>query len=159
VGVSQVDLQRLRRCVELARTALDNGHGPFGAILVDAKGRTVYEDHNRITDDDQTLHAEMGIVRWAVANLAPVHRVRATVYTSCEQCPMCAAAHAWAGLGRIVYATSCAQLAQWLTEWHAPTPPVAMLPVTAVAPRAVTDGPAPELEAEMKFLYEARYRR
>jgi len=159
VGVSQVDLERLRRCVELARTALDNGHGPFGAILVNAKGRTVYEDHNRITEDDQTLHAEMGIVRWAVANLAPVHRIRATVYTSCEQCPMCAAAHAWAPLGRIVYATSCAQLTQWLTEWHAPTPPVAMLPVTAVAPRAVADGPAPELEAEMKSLYEARYRR
>ena len=159
MGVSQVDLERLRRCVELARTALDNGHGPFGAILVDAKRRTVYEDHNRITEDDQTLHAEMGIVRWAVANLAPVHRIRATVYTSCEQCPMCAAAHAWAGLGRTVYATSCAQLTQWLTEWHAPTPPVAMLPVTAVAPRAVADGPAPELEAEMKSLYEARYRR
>ena len=157
--MSQVDLERLRRCVELARTALDNGHGPFAAFLVDAKGRTVYEDHNRITDDDQTLHAEMGIVRWAVANLAPVHRIRAIVYTSCEQCPMCAAAHAWAGLGRIVYATSCAQLTQWLTEWHAPTPPVAMLPVTAVAPRVVADGPAPELEAEMKSLYEARYRR
>jgi tRNA(Arg) A34 adenosine deaminase TadA len=159
VDLSQVDLQRLRRCVELAQTAFDNGHAPFGAILVDAKGRTVYEDHNRITDDDHTLHAEMGIVRWAVANLAPVHRIRATVYTSCEQCPMCAAAHAWAGLGRIVYATSCAQLTQWLTEWQAPTPPVAMLPITTVVPRAVADGPAPELEAEMKSLYEARYRR
>ena len=31
--LSQVDLQRLHRCVDLARTALDNGHGPFGAIL------------------------------------------------------------------------------------------------------------------------------
>jgi tRNA(Arg) A34 adenosine deaminase TadA len=72
---------------------------------------------------------------------------------------MCAAAHAWAGLGRIVYATSCAQLTQWLTEWQVPTPPVAMLPVNTVAPRAVADGPAPELEAEMKSLYEARYRR
>ena len=157
--VSQVDLQHLRRCVELARTALDNGHGPFGAILVGADGRTRYEDHNRVTDDDQTLHAELGVVRWAVANLAPVHRIRATVYTSCEQCPMCAAAHAWAGLGRIAYATSCAQLTQWLNEWQLPTPPVAMLPITTVAPRAVADGPAPELEEEMKSLYEARYRR
>jgi tRNA(Arg) A34 adenosine deaminase TadA len=158
VGVSQLDLQRLRRCVELARTALDNGYGPFGAILVGAKGRTLYEDHNRITDDDRTLHAEMGIARWAVANLAPVHRIRATVYTSCEHCPMCAATHAWAGLGRIVYATSSARLAEWLTEWHAPTLPVAMLPVNTVVPRAVVDGPAPELEEEMKALYEARYR-
>jgi len=158
VGLSEVDLQRLRRCVELAHTAADNGHAPFGAILVDAKGRTVYEDHNRVTDDDQTSHAEMGIIKWAVANLAPVHRIRATVYTSCEQCPMCAAAHAWAGLGRIVYATSNAQLTQWMTEWQVPTP-VAMLPITTVAPRAVADGPAPELEAELKSLYEARYRR
>ncbi|HEY2448582.1 MAG TPA: nucleoside deaminase [Mycobacterium sp.] len=157
--VSQVDLQHLRRCVELARTALDNGHGPFGAILVGADGQTRYEDHNRVTDDDQTLHAELGVVRWAVANLAPVHRIRATVYTSCEQCPMCAAAHAWAGLGRIVYATSCAQLTEWLTEWRAPTPPVAMLPISTVAPRAVVDGPAAELEEEMKSLYAARYRR
>jgi tRNA(Arg) A34 adenosine deaminase TadA len=72
---------------------------------------------------------------------------------------MCAAAHAWAGLGRIVYATSNAQLTQWLTEWRLPTPPVAMLPITTVTPRAVADGPAPELEAEMKSLYEDRYRR
>jgi tRNA(Arg) A34 adenosine deaminase TadA len=159
VVVSQVDVERLRRCVELAGIALDKGHAPFGALLVGANGQTLYEDHNRTTDDDQTLHAELGVVRWAVANLAPVHRIRATVYTSCEQCPMCAAAHAWAGLGRIVYATSCAQLTEWLAEWRAPTPPVAMLAVNAVAPGAVVDGPAPELEEKMKVLYAARYQR
>jgi tRNA(Arg) A34 adenosine deaminase TadA len=71
---------------------------------------------------------------------------------------MCAAAHAWAGLGRIGYATSSAQLIQWMTEWHARIPPVAMLPITAIAPKAVVDGPAPELEEEMKSLYEAKYR-
>jgi tRNA(Arg) A34 adenosine deaminase TadA len=154
-----VDLQQLRRCVELARTALKAGHSPFGAILVGANGQTLYEDHNRVTDADQTLHAEMGVIRWAVANLAPVQRIRVTVYTSCEPCPMCAATHAWAGLGRIVYATSNVQLTDWLTEWDALAPPVVMLPVRAVAPRAVVDGPAPELEEEMKALYEIRYRR
>ena len=157
--VSHADLEHLRRCVQLARDALEGGHAPFGALLVGANGQTLHEHYNRTTDDDETLHAEMGIVRWAVANMAPVQRIRATVYTSCEQCPMCAAAHAWAGLGRIVYATSCAQLTDWMTEWQAPTPPVAMLPVRMVAPRAVVDGPAPELEDEMRTLYEARYRR
>jgi tRNA(Arg) A34 adenosine deaminase TadA len=159
VVVSQVDLERLRRCVELARIALDKGHAPFGAMLVGGDGETLYEDHNRTTDDDQTLHAELGVIRWAVANLAPIHRIPATVYTSCEQCPMCAAAHAWAGLGRIVYATSCAQLTDWLAEWRTPTPPVAMLAVKTIAPRAVVDGPAPELEEKMKVLYAARYQR
>jgi tRNA(Arg) A34 adenosine deaminase TadA len=159
VVVTPVDLQHLRRAVELARVALEGGYSPFGAILVGPKGQILYEDHNRVTDGDQTLHAEMAIIRWAIANLAPVHRIRATVYTSCEQCPMCAGAHAWAGLGRVVYATSCAQFAGWLAEWRVPAPPVAMLPISAVAPRTVADGPAPELEEEMKSLYEARYRR
>jgi tRNA(Arg) A34 adenosine deaminase TadA len=128
-------------------------------MLVGANGQTLYEDHNRVTDDDQTLHAELGVIRWAVANLAPVQRIRATLYTSCEHCPMCAATHAWAGLGRIVYATSNVQLTDWLIEWDVPAPPVAMLPVRSVAPRAVVDGPAPELEEEIKALYEVRYRR
>src|SRR3712207_7274778 len=38
----------------------------------------------------------------------------ATVYTSGEHCPLCAAAHAWVGLGRIVYASSSVQLTAWL---------------------------------------------
>ncbi|WP_292989357.1 nucleoside deaminase [Mycobacterium sp.] len=157
--VTDVDLAHLRRCVELARTALEAGHGPFGAVLVGGGGRVLREDHNRVTEHDQTLHAETGVIRWAVANLAPVQRIRTTLYTSCEHCPMCAATHAWAGLGRIVYATSNAQLTGWLTEWRTMTPPVAMLPIATVVPRAVFDGPAPELEEEMKALYEARFRR
>ena len=128
-------------------------------MLVGANGQALYEDHNRVTDDDQTLHAEIGVIRWAVANLAPVQRIRTALYTSCEHCPMCAATHAWAGLGRIVYATSNVQLTDWLIDWDVPAPPVVMLSVRAVAPRAVIDGPAPELEEEMKALYEARYRR
>lgn len=71
----------------------------------------------------------------------------------------CAAAHAWVGLGRIVYATSAAQLNNWLAEWRAPTPPVAPLPITTVAPKAVVDGPAPALEEELKSLYAAKYQR
>ena len=128
-------------------------------MLVGADGQTLYEDHNRVTDDDQTLHAELGVIRWAVANLAPVQRIRTTLYTSCEPCPMCAATHAWAGLGRIAYATSNVQLTDWLTEWDVPAPPVVMLPVHTVAPGAVIAGPAPELEEEIKALYEVRYRR
>jgi tRNA(Arg) A34 adenosine deaminase TadA len=154
-----VDLRHLRRCSELAGIALKAGHGPFGAVLVGADGQTLYEDHNRVTDEDQTLQAELGVIRWAIANLAPVQRIRTTLYTSCEHCPMCAATHAWAGMGRIVYATSNVQLTDWLISWDVPAPPVVMLPVRAVVPRAVIDGPALELEEEIKALYEVRYRR
>lgn len=154
----EADFEHLRRCVELARAALEGGSAPFGAVLVGADGRILYEDRNRTTDNDLTQHPEFAIARWATANLRPVQRVRTMVYTSCEHCPMCAAAHAWAGLGRIVYATSGAQLWQWLADWDVPIPPVAPLPITTVVPRAVVDGPVPEFEDELKSLYEARFK-
>lgn len=158
VALSDLDVERLARCVELARVALDDGDEPFGSILVDADGNTLFEDRNRVKDGDATAHPELAIARWAVGNIAPVRRIRATVYTSGEHCPMCAAAHAWVGLGRIVYATSSQQLSRWLEEWGAPPAPVAPVPITTVAPRVVTDGPAPQFEDEMKSLYEARFR-
>jgi tRNA(Arg) A34 adenosine deaminase TadA len=158
VAISDDDLERLRRCVDLARVALDDGDEPFGSILVDGDGAILFEDRNRVKDGDATRHPEFAIARWAVDNLTPDDRARATVYTSGEHCPMCAAGHAWVGLGRIVYATSSAQLCQWLAEWGAPPSPVAALPITTVAPGLLVDGPAPELADTMKALYEAKFR-
>ncbi len=152
------DLTRLRRCVELAQTALEGGDEPFGSILVGADGRTVFEDHNRVAGGDATRHPEFAIARWAAEHLSAAERAEATVYTSGEHCAMCAAAHAWVGLGRIVYATSSAQLTQWLTEWGAPLPPVAPVPITMIAPGLVADGPAPALAHTMKALYEKKFR-
>ena len=158
MAIDDDDLERLRRCVELAREALDNGDEPFGSILVDDAGRVLFEDRNRVKDGDHTRHPEFAITQWAVANLAPDKRAAATVYTSGEHCPMCAAAHAWVGLGRIVYATSSQQLTRWLTEWGSSPPPVAPLPITTIAPRVDVDGPALEYADEMKALYETKFR-
>jgi tRNA(Arg) A34 adenosine deaminase TadA len=158
VAISDDDLARLGRCVELAREALDDGDEPFGSILVNEEGRTLFEDRNRVKDGDHTRHPEFAIARWAVDHLTPAERARTTVYTSGEHCPMCAAAHAWVGLGRIVCAASSAQLTQWLADWGSPAPPVAPLPITTVAPRVVVDGPAAELSDAMKALYEVKFR-
>jgi tRNA(Arg) A34 adenosine deaminase TadA len=158
VAISDDDLERLRRCVELARVALDDGDEPFGSILVDGDGATLYEDRNRVKDGDHTRHPEFAIARWAVDNLTPDDRARATVYTSGEHCPMCAAAHAWVGLGRIVYAASTAQLVSWQQVWGVATSPVAPLPISTIAPGVQIDGPAPDLAEEMKARYETAFR-
>ena len=158
MALSDDDLDRLGRCVELARTALEAGDEPFGSILVSADGETLFEDRNRVKDGDATRHPEFAIARWAVANMTPDERVAATVYTSGEHCPMCAAGHAWVGLGRIVYATSSAQLSQWRAGWGAPPSPVASLPINTVAPGIAVDGPAPKLADAMRSLYEAKFR-
>lgn len=85
--------------------------------------------------------------------MTPEERHRATVYTSGEHCPMCAAAHGWVGLGRIVYVASSAQLSAWLSELGVPAPPVATLPVSDVAPNVVVEGPVPSLVEEIRALH------
>ena len=128
------DRRHLRRCVDLAAEALAAGDEPFGSVLVDADGVERFADRNRVAGGDHTRHPEFEIARWAANHLSPQERARATVYTSGEHCPMCAAAHAWVGLGRIVYASSTAQLSAWQREWGRQPGPVAPLPITTIAP-------------------------
>lgn len=151
--LSVTDRHFLAQCVELAREALDAGDEPFGSLLVDAEGAVRLADRNRVAGGDHTRHPEFEIARWAAAHLTPAERAAATVYTSGEHCPMCAAAHAWVGLGRIAYATSSEQLTSWHREWGVPAGPVAPLPISAVAPTVPTAGPDPALSKQVRTLH------
>jgi tRNA(Arg) A34 adenosine deaminase TadA len=156
--VDDMDRQHLRRCIELARAALVAGDEPFGSLLVDADGQVRFEDHNHVAGGDGTQHPEFAIARWAAEHLSPEQRAAATVYTSGEHCPMCSAAHAWVGLGRIVYASSSAQTSSWLAELGVPPAPVRPLPITEVARDVVVDGPVPGLDDEVHELHRRYYR-
>ncbi|MDN3024272.1 nucleoside deaminase [Streptomyces sp. S.PB5] len=151
--VKDSELPYLRRCVELAAEALEAGDEPFGSVLVGAGGEVLAEDHNRVASGDRTRHPEFELARWSAAHLTPGERAAATVYTSGEHCPMCAAAHAWVGLGRIVYVASSGQLAEWLGELGVPAPPLRTLSVHEVAPGVIVDGPVPELAEEVHALH------
>lgn len=151
--ISEKDLEYLKRCVDLAETAVNKGDAPFGSILVSKEGEVLFEDHNRISDGDSTQHPEFAIARWSAEHLSPEDRAEATVYTSGEHCPMCAAAHAWVGLGRIVYASSSEQLQVWQKELGIDPSPVMNLSVEEVIRDAVVDGPAPELAERIKSLH------
>ncbi|MEU8357808.1 nucleoside deaminase [Nonomuraea sp. NPDC048882] len=151
--IEQSELPHLRRCVELATRALELGDEPFGSVLVSGDGAALAEDHNRVATGDRTRHPEFALARWAAEHLTPEQRAEATVYTSGEHCPMCAAAHAWVGLGRIVYVASSAQLDGWLRELGVPAAPVRSLPVNEIAPGVVVEGPVPELTEEVHELH------
>ena len=152
--VTEADLPHLRRCVELAAEAVEAGDFPFGSVLVNASGTVLAEDRNReVTLGDPTRHPEFALARWAAANMAPADRAGATVYTSGEHCPMCAAAHAWVGLGRIVYASSSEQMVGWLAELGAGPAPVLPLAIREVAPGLVVAGPVPELAERVRELH------
>ncbi|MDN5895133.1 MAG: nucleoside deaminase [Nocardioides sp.] len=153
MAIGSDDLRHLERCVELAEQAVTVGDEPFGSLLVAADGRVLMEDHNHVSDGDGTRHPELAIALWAAANVPVAQRRSMTVYTSGEHCAMCAAAHGWAGLGRIVFASSTPQLLQWLSELGVPEAPVAALRITEVVPGAQVDGPAPELADRVRALH------
>lgn|SRR5690625_3100601 len=151
--ISETDLKYLRRCVELAKIALEKGDEPFGSVLVSQDGEVLFEDHNHVAGGDHTQHPEFNIARWAANNMTPEERAKATVYTSGEHCPMCAAAHGWVGLGRIVYASSSAQLVEWMKEFGIGPSRVRNLPIEEVIRDAQVAGPVPELAEEIKELH------
>lgn len=150
--ITDTDVAHLRTAVDLAARALAAGHSPFGSVLVSAAGEMLFADHNRDGAGALTRHPELAIAQWSEENLSREQRAAATVYTSGEHCPMCAGAHAWAGLGRIVYASSAAQLSAWVQEFQAPAAPTAPVPVREIAPGLSVEGPVAEFTAELKEL-------
>ncbi|WP_339882135.1 nucleoside deaminase [Vreelandella maris] len=151
------ELTYLRRAIELAEEALEAGDEPFGSVLVSAEGDVLAEDRNRIAGGDSTQHPEFALARWAAQHMTPEARAAATVYTSGEHCPMCAAAHGWVGLGRIVYASSSEQLSSWLADLGVGPPPVATLPIQQVVPGLKVEGPIPELDESVHALHQRRH--
>lgn len=165
--ITEKDLKHLRLAVDLAREALDAGDAPFGTVLVDADGNVLQTDRNRTVSGselsdgkpDPTLHPEFTLARWAQLNLSAEARAKATIYTSGEHCAMCAAAHAYCGLGKIFYVSSSVQLGAWMTEAGIDTNsrPIAPLSINEAAPRIPVEGPVPGLDAEVKKLHEKKW--
>lgn len=157
VSAMQLDERSfLIRAVDLAEAAVEAGDEPFGSVLVSPDGEVLFEDHNHVAGGDHTQHPEFNIARWAAQNLSPEVRAECVVYTSGEHCPMCAAAHGWVGLGRIVYAASSEQLMQWLPELGLRPGPVAPLPINAVVPDVPVEGPDEELSQRVFELHRRR---
>ncbi|SDT97379.1 nucleoside deaminase [Halopseudomonas salegens] len=100
------DSDYLRRCVELALQSVEAGGGPFAALLVQ-DGRIIAESCNEVVQTlDPTAHAEVQAIRKASQALQQPHFPDATLYSSCEPCPMCLAAIHWAHIPRIRFAAS-----------------------------------------------------
>ena len=151
--ITDTDLRHLRRCVELARQALEAGERPFASVLVGADGAVLAEDHNRANSTgDPTRHPEFALARWAAENMTPEERRAATVYTSGEHCPMCSAAHGQVGLGRIVYVTSAAQFTDLMAELGLAKRTVNPIPIKQVVPGIAVEGPIPGLDEEVREL-------
>lgn len=93
----------MKMAAELSLQNVDNGGGPFGAVIV-RDGEIVSTGVNKVTiDNDPTAHAEVNAVRAACKKLGTFKLEGCTVYSSCEPCPMCLSALYWAGVRKVFY--------------------------------------------------------
>ncbi|MCA4135004.1 nucleoside deaminase [Arthrobacter sp. M4] len=96
--------QFLATSIGLATANVLSSGGPFGAVVVTADGQA-FEGVNRVTaNNDPTAHAEVTAIRNACTQLDTFDLSGATLYTSCEPCPMCLASALWARIDRVFYA-------------------------------------------------------
>lgn len=150
---NDTDQKFLTICVALAQEALEAGDNPFGSVLVDEHNQILATARNKSNTTLLIAHPEYELAKWALENLNAAQRRKATMYTSGEHCPMCAGAHAFAQIGRLVFLSAAAQLSEWRKEQNAPAPLLHFIPCRDIIKNVQIDGPfeGPLLE-EIKTL-------
>lgn len=96
----------MNEALKEAAVAAGEGEVPVGAVVVwdnriIARARNMTERLN-----DVTAHAEMLAITAAANFTGGKYLPECTLYVTLEPCPMCAAALAWAQIGKIVYGAS-----------------------------------------------------
>jgi tRNA(adenine34) deaminase len=97
------DAEFMRRALELARRAQDEGEVPVGAVVVQDE-KIIGEGWNRpISASDPTAHAEVQAMRAAAAALRNYRLLGCTLYVTLEPCAMCVGAMFHARIRRVVF--------------------------------------------------------
>ncbi len=97
------DAHFMREALAFARIAFAEREVPIGAVVV-AGARMLGRGRNqREALADPTHHAEIAAIREAAAAAGTWRLEGATLYSTCEPCPMCAGAAVNARIARIVF--------------------------------------------------------
>ena len=104
--MAELDEKFMREALREAKAAEAEDEIPIGAVIVLA-GRVIAKGHNMTERlHDPTAHAEMIAITAATEAMGGKYLNDCTLYVTVEPCPMCAAASAWAQVGKIVYGAS-----------------------------------------------------
>ena len=100
------DERFMRRSLELAGQAGEDGEVPVGAVLV-LDGRVVGEGRNRMIEAaDPTAHAEIEALRAACGSAGNYRLPGAELFVTLEPCAMCAGALVLARVARVVFSAN-----------------------------------------------------
>ncbi len=101
--MKEFDRKFMLDAIQLSKQNINEGGGPFGAIIV-KEGQIIATGVNRVTNEnDPTAHAEVKAIREACNKLKTFDLSGCTIYTSCEPCPMCLGAIYWAHIDKVFY--------------------------------------------------------
>jgi tRNA(Arg) A34 adenosine deaminase TadA len=96
----------MQRAIELSIKSVNQGTGPFGAVIV-KENKIISEGFNNVTSaNDPTSHAEIVAIRSACKSLNNFSLEDCILYTTCEPCPMCLSAIYWAHIDKVYYANT-----------------------------------------------------
>lgn len=96
----------MRLAIEKSLESVDNGGGPFGAVIVKDDEVVAVASNSVTLDNDPTAHAEVNAIRMACKKLGTFDLSGCEIYASCEPCPMCLASIYWARIGKLYYANT-----------------------------------------------------
>ncbi|MBC7605601.1 MAG: nucleoside deaminase [Burkholderiales bacterium] len=99
----------MKKALQEAQTAFENGEIPIGAVVV-VDNKVIARSHN-LTEmlHDVTAHAEMQSITAAANYLGGKYLTGCTLYVTIEPCQMCAGALYWSQISKIVFGARDAQ--------------------------------------------------
>jgi tRNA(adenine34) deaminase len=96
----------MKKALEEARKAFDEGEVPVGCVVV-CKNQIVARSHNLTeTLTDVTAHAEIQAITAAANQLGGKYLTDCTLYVTVEPCVMCAGALGWSQISNLVFGAS-----------------------------------------------------
>ena len=99
----------MQHAIAAAKDGIQRGESPFGAAIASVSGQIVLTAHNTVREScDATAHAEVNAIRGACRTLGRIDLGGHIIATTCEPCPMCAAAIHWAKLDAVVFGATIA---------------------------------------------------
>jgi tRNA(Arg) A34 adenosine deaminase TadA len=107
-AVTELDRQHMAQAIQTMRQAgvVDKTGGPFGAVVVRDGEVLAASGNSVLRDNDPSAHAEVNAIRLACKKIGAPNLRGATLFTSCECCPMCYATAYWARIDKIYYAAA-----------------------------------------------------
>jgi guanine deaminase len=99
----------MTEAIAACERGIEAGQSPFGAAIAKRSGELIFAAHNKVRlTCDPSAHAEITCIRGACEKLGTIDLSGCIMATTCEPCPMCAAAIHWARLDAVYFGATIA---------------------------------------------------